>query len=149
MLGRPNGPSGLAGSEDTAAMAFSALMLVGEQEYAPVEVRCKDSREDGSYRLDTSRSKVEMDDLFISNGFARGNFLQVDALSRAREVAEVDTGMESSSSTSSISMFNKEERSKARQQNRYAPDNRLEKFRRREPWGTKPKTIQRPHLSSV
>lgn len=53
MLGRPNGPSGLAGSEDAAATAFSALMLIGEQEYAPLKLRCKENREDGSFRLDT------------------------------------------------------------------------------------------------
>jgi hypothetical protein len=53
MLGRPNGPSGLAGSDDTAATAFSTLMLIGEQEYAPLKTRHKESREDGSFQLDT------------------------------------------------------------------------------------------------
>jgi hypothetical protein len=74
MLGRPHGPSGLAGSDDTAVTAVSALMLVDEQEYAPVEVRCKESREDGSYRLDASRSKVDGDenDLLAETSSAPG-----------------------------------------------------------------------------
>jgi hypothetical protein len=53
MLGRPNGPAGLAGSEDAAATAFSTLMLIGEQEYTPLKIRHKESREDGSFRVDT------------------------------------------------------------------------------------------------